>query len=74
MIAFGVIAWRGLRVALLAPDPLALLSVEFAMMVALQAFVNMSVVTGLRPPKAFRCRHQRRRIVDDDESDRDGRC
>jgi cell division protein FtsW len=54
VIAFGVIAWRGLRVALLAPDRFgALLGVGFAMMVALQAFVNMSVVTGLAPTKGI---------------------
>jgi cell division protein FtsW len=54
LIAFGVIAWRGLRVALLAPDRFgALLGVGFAMMVALQAFVNMSVVTGLAPTKGI---------------------
>ena len=54
LIAFGVIAWRGLRVALLAPDRFgALLGVGLAMMVALQAFVNMSVVTGLAPTKGI---------------------
>ncbi|HXT71418.1 MAG TPA: putative lipid II flippase FtsW [Vicinamibacterales bacterium] len=54
LIAFGIIAWRGLRVALLAPDRFgALLGVGFAMMVALQAFVNMSVVTGLAPTKGI---------------------
>ncbi len=54
LVAFGIIAWRGLRVALLAPDRFgALLGVGFAMMVALQAFVNMSVVTGLAPTKGI---------------------
>ena len=54
LVAFGVIAWRGLRVALLAPDRFgALLGVGFAMMVVLQAFVNMSVVTGLAPTKGI---------------------
>ncbi len=54
VVAFGVIAWRGLRAALLAPDRFgALLGVGFAMMVALQALVNMSVVTGLAPTKGI---------------------
>lgn len=54
LVAFGIIAWRGLRVALLAPDRFgALLGVGFAMMVAVQAFVNMSVVTGLAPTKGI---------------------
>jgi cell division protein FtsW len=54
VIAFGIIAWRGLRAALLAPDRFgALLGVGLAMMVALQAFINMSVVTGLAPTKGI---------------------
>jgi cell division protein FtsW len=54
LVAFGVIAWRGLRIALLAPDRFgALLGVGLAMMVSLQAFVNMSVVTGLAPTKGI---------------------
>jgi len=54
LVAFGIIAWRGLRVALLAPDRFgALLGVGFAMMVALQAFVNISVVTGMAPTKGI---------------------
>jgi cell division protein FtsW len=54
IIAFGVIAWRGLRAALVAPDRFgSLLGVGLAMMVSLQAFVNMSVVTGLAPTKGI---------------------
>jgi cell division protein FtsW len=54
LVAFGVIAWRGMRASLLAPDRFgALLGVGFTMMVVLQAFVNMSVVTGLAPTKGI---------------------
>ena len=54
LIAFGAIAWRGLRVALLAPDRFgSLLAVGLTMMVALQAFLNMSVVIGLLPTKGI---------------------
>ena len=54
LVAFGVVAWRGLRVALLAPDRFgSLLAVGVTMMVALQAFLNMSVVIGLLPTKGI---------------------
>ena len=54
LVAFGIIAWRGLRAALLAPDRFGtLLGVGLAMMVTLQAFINMSVVTGLAPTKGI---------------------
>lgn len=51
---FCVIAWRGLRAALRAPDAFgSLLALGLTMMVALQAFVNISVVTGLMPTKGI---------------------
>ena len=51
------IAWRGLRAALLAPDRFGtLVGIGLAMMVGMQAFINMSVVTGWRRRRAFRCR------------------
>ncbi len=54
LVAFGAIAWRGLRVALLAPDRFgSLLAVGLTMMVALQAFLNISVVIGLLPTKGI---------------------
>ena len=54
LVAFGVIAWRGLRASLLAPDRFgSLLGIGLTMMVALQAFINMSVVTGLAPTKGI---------------------
>ena len=54
VVAFGVIAWRGLRASLTAPDRFgALLGVGLTMMIAIQALVNMSVVTGLFPTKGI---------------------
>lgn len=54
LICFCVIAWRGLRIALRAPDPFgALLALGLTTMVAVQAFVNISVVLGLLPTKGI---------------------
>ena len=54
LICFCVIAWRGLRIAVKAPDGFgALLAVGVTTMVALQAFVNISVVLGLLPTKGL---------------------
>jgi cell division protein FtsW len=54
LLCFCVIAWRGLRVALRAPDAFgALLALGLTMMVAVQAFVNISVVLGLMPTKGI---------------------
>ena len=54
VVAFAVIAWRGLRASLTAPDRFgALLAVGLTMMIALQAMVHMSVVTGLAPTKGI---------------------
>jgi cell division protein FtsW len=54
LLCFLVIAWRGLRASLLAPDRFgALLAIGLTMMVALQAFVNISVVLGLLPTKGL---------------------
>jgi len=54
LVCFGIIAWRGLRTALLAPDRFgALLAIGLTMMVALQALVNMSIVLGMLPPKGI---------------------
>jgi cell division protein FtsW len=50
LLCFCVIVLRGFRVAALAPDRFgALLAVGVTTMVALQAFVNISVVLGLLP-------------------------
>ena len=54
LICFGVITWRGLRVALRAPDSFgAFLALGLTTMVAVQAFVNMSVVLGMLPTKGI---------------------
>jgi cell division protein FtsW len=54
LVAFGVLAWRGLRVSLLAPDRFgSLLALGITMMVALQALLNITVVVGLAPTKGL---------------------
>jgi cell division protein FtsW len=54
LACFAVIAWRGLRASLLAPDRFgSLLAIGLTMMVALQALVNVSVVIGLLPTKGI---------------------
>jgi cell division protein FtsW len=54
VLCFAVIAWRGLRTALVAPDRFgALLALGLTAMVAVQALFNMSVVVGLLPTKGI---------------------
>ncbi len=51
---FGIVAWRGLRAAVLAPDRFgSLLAIGLTTMVSVQAFFNLSVVTGLVPNKGL---------------------
>ena len=51
---FCVMAWRGLRIAIQAPDAFgALLAIGLTMMIAVQALVNISVVLGLMPTKGI---------------------
>lgn len=51
---FCVIAWRGMRAALRAPDGFgAFLALGLTLMIVVQAFVNMSVVLGLAPTKGI---------------------
>ncbi len=51
---FLVITWRGLRAAVLAPDRFGtLLGIGLTTMIAVQAFINLSVVTGLFPNKGM---------------------
>ncbi len=51
---FAVFMWRGLRSASKAPDLFgSYLALGITMMVALQAFINMSVVLGLLPTKGI---------------------
>ncbi len=54
LVAFLVIAWRGLRTSLVAPDRFgALLALGITTMIACQALVNISVVIGLFPTKGI---------------------
>jgi cell division protein FtsW len=54
VLCFSVIAWRGLRTAMRAPDSFgAYLALGITMMLVLQAFVNISVVLGLLPTKGI---------------------
>jgi cell division protein FtsW len=54
VLCFCVVTWRGLRIALSAPDPFgAFLALGLTTMIAAQAFVNISVVLGLMPTKGI---------------------
>lgn len=54
LACFCVIAWRGLRVAVRAPDSFgSFLALGLTTMVAVQAFVNISVVLSLLPTKGI---------------------
>jgi cell division protein FtsW len=54
LICFCIIAWRGLHIASRAEDRFgALLALGLTTMIAVQAFVNMSVVLGLLPTKGI---------------------
>lgn len=54
VILFGVLCWRGLRLALRAPDSLArLLAAGVTVMIIGQVLINLSVVLGLLPTKGI---------------------
>jgi cell division protein FtsW len=54
LACFSLIAWRGLRIALRAPDSFgSLVALGLTSMIVVQAFVNMSVVLGLMPTKGI---------------------
>jgi cell division protein FtsW len=54
VLCFCLVTWRGLRVALSAPDSFgAFLALGLTTMIAAQAFVNISVVLGLMPTKGI---------------------
>jgi cell division protein FtsW len=54
LVCFGLIAWRGLRIATRAEDTFgAFLAIGLTTMIVIQAFVNMSVVLGLLPTKGI---------------------
>jgi cell division protein FtsW len=54
LLCFCVIAWRGLRIAAKAEDRFgSMIAIGITTMIAMQAFVNMSVVVGLLPTKGI---------------------
>lgn len=54
LLCFCLIAWRGLRAALLAPDRFgALLAIGLTGLVAIQALINICVVLGMLPTKGI---------------------
>jgi cell division protein FtsW len=54
VICFCIITWRGIRTALRAPDAFgSFLALGLTTMIAVQAFVNISVVLGLLPTKGL---------------------
>jgi cell division protein FtsW len=54
VICFAIVTWRGLRIALRAPDAFGgFLALGLTTMVAVQAFINISVVLGLMPTKGI---------------------
>ena len=54
LACFCVITWRGLRTAMRAPDRFGtFLAVGLTVMIAFQAFLNISVVTGIAPTKGI---------------------
>ena len=54
LICFCVIAWRGLRISMRAEDTFgSFVALGLTTMIAVQAFVNMSVVLGLMPTKGI---------------------
>jgi len=54
LACFCVIAWRGMRAAMRAPDGFgAFLALGLTAMIVVQAFVNISVVLGLMPTKGI---------------------
>ncbi len=51
LIAFGILIWRGVRIALRAPDTFGmLLASGFTALIAIQVVINIGVVTGCVPP------------------------
>jgi len=54
LVCFGLITWRGIRIALGSPDAFgALLAIGLTTMIVVQALVNISVVLGLMPTKGL---------------------
>lgn len=51
LAAFGILIWRGVRIALRAPNMFGtMLATGMTALIAIQVFINIGVVTGLVPP------------------------
>ena len=51
LAAFGILIWRGVRIALRAPNMFGtMLATGITALIAIQVFINIGVVTGLVPP------------------------
>jgi len=51
LTAFGILIWRGVRIALRAPNMFGtMLATGITALIAIQVFINIAVVTGLVPP------------------------
>ena len=54
LVCFCLIAWRGMRITLRAPDSFgSFVALGVTSMIVVQAFINMSVVLGLMPTKGI---------------------
>lgn len=54
LILFLIIFWRGVRICMMAEHPFSrLLALGITILITIQAFVNMAVVTGLLPTKGI---------------------
>jgi cell division protein FtsW len=54
LLCFGIIAWRGVRIATRTPDAFgSFIALGVTAMIAVQALVNISVVLGLLPTKGI---------------------
>jgi cell division protein FtsW len=51
LLAFGILIWRGVRIALRAPNMFGtMLATGITALLAIQVVINIGVVTGLVPP------------------------
>jgi len=51
LVAFGLLIWRGVRIALRAPNAFGtMLATGITALIAIQVFINVGVVVGLLPP------------------------
>jgi cell division protein FtsW len=53
LLLFGVILWRGIRIALKSEGFSRMLALGITVLISVQAIINMAVVTGLMPTKGI---------------------